>query len=114
MTAVEAEDEIVRRWARIAEERLGCPVMLMPEATETHEWGWVIQLRVVNPDACSRRVKFSSYAVDRATGESFPVGSKGVPPALAYFEKVRARQAAVVSPVVVLERLILECSEPGA
>ncbi len=94
MTAAEAEAEIVRRWGRIAEERLGCPVVLKPEDTETHDWGWVIQLRVMNPDVCSRRVKFSSYAVHCDTGESFPVGSKGLPPALAYFEKVRAREAA--------------------
>ena len=113
MTVEEAQVEVIRRWGPLAQEHFGCPAVLNPKDTKTYEWGWVLNFRAIDPDACRRRVKKCAYAIDRESGASYPLGPRGLRPALAYFEKVRARRVMVDKPVVVASAAV-EKGEPGA
>lgn len=102
MTLDEAELKVLSQWQRSAQRILGGPVVLKRQYTKTHEWGWVLWLWAVNPDACPHVVKHAKYAIDRETGVSYPVGSRGLRPAKELFQRVRANRAEVDQPVVIV------------
>lgn len=90
LTQVIHEVEIL--WLPTAQAFLGCPAMIDLAATEEHEWGWLIYVVPVNEALCTRAYKKNCFAVERETGISTPVGTKGIEEALIYFSRHRKLQ----------------------
>lgn len=76
--------EVESCWLLTTQAFLGCPAVIDLAATEEHEWGWLIYVVPVNEALCTREYKKNCFAVERETGISTPVGTKGIEEALLY------------------------------
>jgi hypothetical protein len=75
MTVMEARRRIVERWHEIVEKGVCHSVRIDDALTTEYPWGWVFYF--VGADAQSRPME-EAYARDRLTGQSYPVGIKGL------------------------------------
>jgi len=81
MTIDEAKIKVQEHWKTIAENQLGYEIVMDDSLTREYPWGWHFFFVAVDPSA-PRLV--DQYAFDRLTGDSVPVGSKGLGNALDY------------------------------
>ena len=91
MTVQEAELVVAREWQSIAEQRVGYPLRVDPTHTAEYEWGWEISFVPAEADRPPRRER---YAIDRVTGITSPVGTKGLSEAVRYLAKWRRQREA--------------------
>ena len=93
MDVNEAREKVLR-WRLAIETDLRCEVTLDDSRTQVYEWGWVFYFVASDPERCPKVRKQSAFAVERETGRSYPVGTKGLMTALRYFKAHRERDAA--------------------
>jgi hypothetical protein len=78
MNLGQAKAKVLALWGHSAESRLGGPVHVNDSLTEEYSWGWVLHLTLTDPAAVPLDNKRALYAVARETGDSTPVGTKGL------------------------------------
>jgi hypothetical protein len=78
MNVDEAIAVVMRQWGHSAERRLGGKVCADESLTEEFHRGWVVHLVPTDIAAKSTTTKLARYAVDRLSGQSTPVGTKGI------------------------------------
>lgn len=64
-----------RAWIRVLEKRFGQKWAVNPGLSSAEEWGWVMAL---TPEGEDDATKARMYLVDRETGASIPMGTKGI------------------------------------
>jgi len=75
MTVSDAKLKVDQTWHVIVERSVGYSVYIDDERTTEYPWGWVFYFVATNVSA-SRRA--DAYAIDRLSGNSLPVGTKGL------------------------------------
>jgi hypothetical protein len=75
MTAQEAKSRVDEHWRRVIEQQDGHAVQIDDTLTVEHSWGWLFCFVPVEPQLPKAKEEF---ALDRLTGESCPVGTKGI------------------------------------
>ena len=96
MQVQEARDAVLARWQSIADGAFKCPMRVEDDLTVEYDWGWSFTLVPVDPARCDfskHRYGKARFAIDRETGHSYPIGSKGIAEARAYLMKWRRKRA---------------------
>jgi hypothetical protein len=77
-----AKQRVLSLWKEVVDASLGCEVDIDDKLTKTYRWGWVFYLVPRQPEQCSRKYQLSAFAFYLPTGETMPVGTKGLEHAL--------------------------------
>jgi hypothetical protein len=90
-----AREIVLEEWLPVCQLESEAPVVLVDEATEEHEWGWVFY---VQPSPGDLPVEdgsheCSAFIVDRETGISLPVSTAGLRVSVARLLELRARRS---------------------
>jgi hypothetical protein len=82
MTITEAKRRLQDLWKYTVERIMSCEMHVDDSLTEEYPWGWVFYFVPKCPDQCPHPYKRRAYAYDLETGDSIPVGTKGLEQAL--------------------------------
>ena len=96
MQVHEAQDLVLAKWQSVSERSFKCPMRVDDDLTVEYDWGWSFTLVPVDPEKCDfskNRFGKHRFAIDRETGISYPVGTKGIVEARAYLMKWRRKRA---------------------
>ncbi len=77
-TLDQAKEQIKKHWHEIVEKALGRAVCIDDSLTREYPWGWVFYFVPLETLPEYHVVTERAYAYDRVTGESIPVGTKGL------------------------------------
>lgn len=80
-----AREKCLRIWTPPVARNFGCGVKIDDSLTQEFDWGWVFYLVPQNPEECRKEHQRAAIAFHGASGNSIPVGTKGLPSALEYF-----------------------------
>ena len=90
MTREEAQKQILSEWLPIVEKHFQCTARLDESLTDVYEWGWVFHIIAGSPKTVKEKAYHTrQYAIDRVTGYSIPVGTKGIMDAIYYIKRHR-------------------------
>ena len=89
MNRREAINMIIAEWLPVTEKAFKCPVRLDDSLTEEYDWGWVFHIVASDKPLHSDSRLRDRYAIDRITGYSCPIGTKGIEQAIIYIKKHR-------------------------
>jgi hypothetical protein len=78
----EARQRLQALWTPAVETNMGCEMYIDDALTEEHSWGWVFYFVPRQPEQCQRPYKRRAFAFHRVSGDSIPVGTKGLEGAL--------------------------------
>jgi hypothetical protein len=79
---LEAKQQLQRLWTPTVQAVMGCEMQIEDTLTEEHPWGWVFYFVPRHSDQCQQPYKRRAYAFHRESGDSIPVGTKGIEDAL--------------------------------
>jgi hypothetical protein len=91
MNKGDAKHRVETQWMAAVQSGMGCPVLIDDSLTEEHPWGWVFYFVASEPDKCKKRYHKVEIAYYRATGNSIPVGTKGLENALQWISDLKER-----------------------
>jgi hypothetical protein len=82
----QARQQLQALWTPTVEAVMGCEMKIDDALTEEYAWGWVFYFIPRLPDQCERPFTRRAYAFHRQSGDSIPIGTKGLEDALRHLQ----------------------------
>jgi hypothetical protein len=89
MDRKDARQRVEEFWQPSTERYFGCPAEIDDSLTEEYEWGWAFCFVPTATETGTGVYPQAQVAIDKRTGHSTPVGTKGIEEAVHHLESLQ-------------------------